>query len=350
LSRFLGEYRPVGRDLCAVTNFQIGARLPPGCRNMNENAKERIYDIQGYSVHDGPGIRTTVFLKGCPLTCPWCHSPESQRYAFELSWFDIRCIGTEKCGLCLKSCPQNALSQGEAEKSPADDSTLTKIRIDRCKCDACLACADACPAGALAPSGYDVTVDEVYRRVDGDRVFYGKDGGVTISGGEPMSQFAFAHALAKRCRKGGLGVCLDTTGYAPGEDYDKILPYVDLFLYDLKHMDTEKSLKTVGAGNELILKNAKRIAEKGGKLQIRIPIIPKLNATEENIKATAEFCRELGDAVTMVQLLPYHGFGGSKYTRLGRQYKLVNVASPSDEEMQKYLEMIRACGLPAQIH
>ncbi|SDE57491.1 glycyl-radical enzyme activating protein [Sporomusa acidovorans] len=317
---------------------------------MNEKVKGRIYDIQGYSVHDGPGIRTTVFLKGCPLTCLWCHSPESQRNDFELAWFAVRCVGLEKCGLCLKACPQGALSQASPEKSVLDHSLLTKISIDRSKCDNCLTCASACPSKALTSSGYDTTVEEVYRRVAKDRHYYGEDGGITISGGEPMAQFTFTYELAKRCKQDKLSVCLDTTGYAPGENYDRVLPYIDLFLFDLKHMDTKKSRKFVGAGNDLILANAKRIAENGGKLQIRIPVIPKLNASNENLIRTAQFCQELGQAVTLVQLLPYHAMGISKYVRIGRNYKLVNITPPSDEEMQKYLELIQSFGLPAQIH
>ncbi|WP_193708227.1 glycyl-radical enzyme activating protein [Alkalibaculum sporogenes] len=317
---------------------------------MSENIKGRVYDIQGYSVHDGPGIRTTVFLMGCPLTCLWCHSPESQNYDFQLSWFDMRCIGTVKCGLCINVCPNSALYEREPEKSLIDNSTITKINIDRSKCDNCLACTKVCPANALVPSGYDISLEDVFKRIIKDKKYYGKDGGVTISGGEPMEQFEFTYAIAKRCKESNLTVCVDTTGFAPGENYEKILPYVDLFLFDLKHMDPKRSRNFVGVDNELILENAKLIAKNGGKLQIRIPTIPKLNASMENMMKTADFCKDLGDAVTMIQLLPYHNMGTTKYLRIGLNYKLVNVDPPSDEEMQSYLDLMLSYDLPAQIH
>ncbi|NLL51718.1 MAG: glycyl-radical enzyme activating protein [Peptococcaceae bacterium] len=316
---------------------------------MTRDIKGKLYDIQGYSVHDGPGIRTTVFLKGCMLHCLWCHSPESISFDYELAWFETRCVGTEKCGLCLDVCPQGAISKAEPEKSATDGSLLTKIKIDRSKCRNCLICTQTCPAQALKPSGYEATVEEVFRKVAKDKIYFGQEGGVTISGGEPMAQFDFTLALAKRCKEEGISVCLDTTGYAPWENFQEILPYIDLFLYDLKHMDPDKCQKLVGVNNELILDNARRIAQNEGNLQIRVPVIPKLNATKENMEKTAAFCRELGNAVTLVQLLPYHSFGSAKYTRLGLPYKL-NITPPSDQEMREYLELMQSMGLKAQIH
>jgi len=316
---------------------------------MSTEIKGKLYDIQGYSVHDGPGIRTTVFLKGCVLRCPWCHSPESINFNFELSWFEVRCVGTEKCGLCWDVCPRGAISKAEPEKSSTDDSFITRIKIDWSKCRNCLSCTKTCPSQALKPSGYEATVEEVFKRVAKDKTFYGQEGGVTISGGEPMAQFEFTYELARRCKEDGISVCLDTTGYAPWENYRKILPYVDLFLYDLKHMDSDKCKELVGANNELILANARRIAENGGKLQIRVPVIPTLNDSWDNLEKTAAFCRELGEAVTLVQLLPYHSYGSAKYARLGLPYKL-NINPPSDQEMQKYLELMQSYGLKAQIH
>lgn len=312
--------------------------------------KGHLYDIQGYSVHDGPGIRTTVYVKGCPLSCLWCHSPESQRFDDELSYLPIRCVGSEKCGACLSRCPQGALSLAEEEKEILGENMIRRIQVDRGKCTNCLACVKSCPANALMSSGYVKTVDEVLARVLKDRDFYGTDGGLTISGGEPMAQFEFTYALAQKAKEAGISVCLDTTGYAAKEKIEEILPVIDLFLYDLKEMDSQKSKAFAGVNNEQILENARLIAEKGGKLQIRVPVIPKLNADMKNIRETAAFCKELGKAVTCVQVLPYHRMGIPKYERIGWKYKLTQVEQPDDAFMKERLEIFLQEGLPAQLN
>lgn len=317
---------------------------------MADEVYGNIYDIQKFSVHDGPGIRTDVFTKGCPLRCLWCHSPESQSFGADLAWMDIRCIGTQYGGMCLKACEYGAISEGETVTSLTDNTPITHPKIDRAKCTTCLKCADACPSKALYNTLRRVTVEDCMKSIRQDAKYYKRSGGgVTISGGEPMSQFEFTLALAKQCRQEGFSVALDTTGYAPWEHYKEILPYVNLFLYDLKHMDSKHSKALVGVPNELILDNARRIAAAGGRFQIRYPIIPKLNDSEENIKATAEFCAEIKDAIDVVQLLPYHKMGQTKYLRLGRPYRLKNVDPPSNEFMEKQLEYFKSLGLPAQI-
>lgn len=317
---------------------------------MIENVTGRIYDIQGFAVHDGPGVRTTVFLKGCPLRCLWCHSPESQRFEYELSWLPVKCVGAEKCGgLCLNACPHGALTLGEPEKSLQSDSMLTKPEVDRAKCDGCLKCAAVCPAKALAPSGREITVEEACARVERDRFVFEKDGGATISGGEPMHQFNFTYNLARKFSEIGIGVCLDTTGFAPPEQFLKILPYVELFLYDIKQMDSKKHQSFTGVPNELILSNARLLAENGGALQVRVPVIPKLTDDWDNLTRTAEFCASLGAAVKLVQLLPYHSTGKSKYVRLGWPYKLTQVEPPDEAFMQKALELFKSRGLPVRL-
>lgn len=310
-----------------------------------------LYDIQGYSVHDGPGIRTTVYLKGCPLRCLWCHSPESQTFTDELSYMKLRCVGIEACGACLRACPENALDLCAPEASLQDSTVmLTKVQVNREKCTNCMKCAAACPAEALLCDGYDMTVEETYRRILQDKLFFKETGGVTISGGEAMSQPDFTYALAEKCRSSGISVCIDTTGYCAGAELERMLPVTDLFLYDLKHMDSRKHRAFTGVGNERILENARLIARLGGKLQIRIPVIPKLNGSMENLRAAAEFCRTLGDAVTLVQLLPYHRMGIPKYERLDQRYRLVNVEPPDEDYMQARLRLFQDMGLRAQLH
>jgi pyruvate formate lyase activating enzyme len=316
-----------------------------------KNSAAHIYDIQGYAVHDGPGIRTTVYTKGCPLRCLWCHSPESQSYDFELGYLPIKCLGAELCqNACVNACPEGALSSDEPIKALDGSGMIQKAKIDRAKCTGCLKCAEACMPKALYASGRDTTVDEVYDRVIKDRGFFQNGGGITISGGEAMAQFEFTLNLAKRLKDSGIHICLDTTGFAPAEAFEEILPYVDLFLYDIKHMDSDTHKKLTGVPNELILDNARFLAECGGALQIRVPVIPKLTDSETNLRRTAEFCESLGEAVKLVQLLPYHKTGRMKYDRLGWRYKLTNVEPPDEAFMLKTLEMFQNTGLNCQLY
>ena len=318
---------------------------------MAEMQYGNVYDIQKFSVHDGPGIRTDVYLKGCPLHCLWCHSPESQGFGHDVAFMDVRCVGKEDCGLCDTACDRGALSWGEPVKDLTGEKEIRRPVIDRQKCDVCLKCVEACPANALYDPLKRMSVDEVMHQVLLDKKYYDKSGGgVTISGGEPMSQFEFTLALCKRCQEEGVNVALDTTGFAPTEQYLAILPYVNLFLYDLKHMDTFHHQRLTGVPNELILHNARELVKAGARFQVRFPMIPKLNISPENIRATAEFCREIQEGIDVVQLLPYHKFGSMKYIRLGIPYRLTNVEPPSDEFMKEQLAYFQSCGLPAMIH
>jgi pyruvate formate lyase activating enzyme len=227
---------------------------------------------------------------------------------------------------------------------------IQKAKIDRAKCTGCLKCTEVCFAGAVYPSGRDTTVSEVFDRVMKDAGFFKNGGGITVSGGEAMAQFDFTLNLVKRLKAAGIHICLDTTGYAPAEQFEAILPYIDLFLYDIKHMDSAKHRSFTGVGNEMILENARYLAGHGGALQIRVVVIPKLTGEETDLRKTAEFCASLGGAVKLVQLLPYHKTGRMKYDRLGLRYKLTNVEPPDDDFMLKTLEMFRSCGLNAQLH
>lgn len=314
-----------------------------------------VYDIQGFSVQDGPGIRTTVFLKGCPLRCPWCHSPESQRFDIQLSWQARKCIGLELCGLCLNACPREALSPGEmtvpAAGGAATGGEIRLVQVDWGRCDDCGACAEACPAGALSMWGKDYTVTEVVERVLRDRPFFEKSGGgATISGGEPFSQSKFTLVLLRALKEQGIHTAVDTTGYAPWEVIEKALPYIDLFLLDLKHMDGASHKAAMGVPSELILENARRIAAAGGRMQIRVPLIPRYNDSEENIHAVGGFVKELGDAVTGVQLLPYHAMGVPKLERIKHEGPILEATPLSDEQVERIKAILDGYGLVVTIH
>lgn len=318
---------------------------------MGSNIKGKIYDIQGFSVQDGPGIRTTVFLKGCPLRCPWCHSPESQRFDSQLSWLKIKCVGIDLCGECLNVCPHNAISPGQRQYSELKQQELQLIEIDFSLCDDCGECVKKCYAKALYMSGEDYTVEEVLERVLKDKAFYDSSGGgVTISGGEPLAQPEFTIELLKACKKEGLHTALDTTGFVKWEWIKEALPYTDLFLYDLKNMNSDLHEKIIGVRNETILENALKIAEAGGKFQIRIPIIPMFSDSEENIKETGEFCKKLGNAVDMIQLLPYHNLGVVKYERIKHEGPILEAVPPKQEKVNSLKAILEDMGLKVTVH
>ena len=310
----------------------------------------KLYDIQGFSVQDGPGIRTTAFLKGCPLRCPWCHSPESQSYEDQLSWISMRCQGIEACdSRCIKACPKGAIELGPTRLDAKTMEELQTIHVNRDLCDNCGKCAEVCHPQALYICGKDYTVEELVQRLLQDRKFFKMGGGVTISGGECLTQPEFTSQVLKRLKEEGINTAVDTTGFCKWEVIERILPYTDLFLYDLKHMDSEKHMAVVAVPNEPILENAKKIAAAGGKMQVRIPVIPMFNHDEENIRKTAEFCKELGDAVTVIQLLPYHNMGVSKYMRISDK-PVAEATPPSDAYMQKLKGIMEEYGLPVTIH
>jgi pyruvate formate lyase activating enzyme len=311
----------------------------------------KVFDIQGFSVHDGPGIRTTVFLKGCNLRCPWCHSPESQRFQTELCWMEMRCVGIEKCGLCLSACPKSAVSKGRTTESAIDGSQMQAIVVDRARCDDCGACARVCSAKALYMCGVDYAVDEVVERLLKDAPFYNRSGGgVTVSGGECLCQPDFTLSLLKASKEHAIHTAVDTAGDVGYRHIEAILPYTDLFLYDLKSMNSAQHMRVIGVPNERILENAKKIAQDGGKLQVRIPTIPRFNDSKASFAKMGRFVAELGDAVTAVQLLPYHNLGTAKYERLQRTVPALVAEPPTDELMNARKEQLEALGLSVMIH
>jgi pyruvate formate lyase activating enzyme len=311
----------------------------------------KVYDIQGFSVQDGPGIRTTVFLKGCPLRCPWCHSPESQQFFSQLSWMSMRCVGMEKCGKCLSACSKGAIIPGKWTRHAATQEDIRHIHVDRSICDNCGDCAAVCYQKALYICGTDYTVDELLKRLLKDLPFYqNSGGGVTVSGGEPLSQPEFTLQLLQRLKECGIHTALDTSGYAEYELIERVFPYTDLFLYDLKHMDSVQHRKVIGVSNERILENASRIAKAGGKMQIRIPVIPDFNDSEESMRNTGMFCRSLGEAVTVIQLLPYHNLGVMKYLRIDDRKAVLEAEPPSDAAIRSLKELLESLGLPVTVH
>ena len=310
----------------------------------------KTYDIQGFSVQDGPGVRTTVFLKGCPLRCPWCHSPESQRFDTELNWMNIRCLGIDACGSCLGVCPHDCIKRGETSRNAIGDE-IVYPEVDKTNCDECGICAQSCKATALYMCGTDMTVDEVMHRIERDMPFYeDSGGGVTVSGGECLSQPEFTLELLKRCKELGVHTAVDTTGFIRWEIIETILPYTDLFLYDLKCMDSALHRQVIGVPNELILENAVKIANAGGKLWIRIPVMPMFNESEEHFDRYGEFLSGISDAVVIIQLLPYHKMGTSKYARLLTNQQVFVTEPPSDELMEERKLQLEALGFKVRIH
>ena len=290
-----------------------------------------IFDIRKYSIHDGPGIRTAVFFKGCPLECGWCHNPEGHAIHPELIFRNTRCI---LCDDCLTVCPNDAVTrQGNA------------IQIDRTRCKVSGECAAVCNAEALQVIGKKMTVQQVIAEIERDTVFYEQSGGgVTFTGGEPLAQPLFLLDLLAACRERGISVALDTCGYAPWPVLNKISPLVDLFLYDLKLIDEPRHHQWTGVSNKLILSNLRQLLEGGLKILIRIPIIPGINDDEENLRQTGTFLASLPN-VPPLELLPYHDIAQGKYAGLGREYKLPKILSPTPVRMEEIASMMQAYGL-----
>ncbi|MBR6430775.1 MAG: glycyl-radical enzyme activating protein [Oscillospiraceae bacterium] len=311
----------------------------------------KFYDMQGFSVHDGPGIRLTLFMKGCPLHCLWCHSPESQAFPTELNWMEIKCVGIEKCGNCLNVCPHDCIKPGKKKLDLQSNQEITLVDTDRTNCDNCGKCAEVCTAKALYMCGTDYTLEEVMQRVRRDVPFFKRSGGgVTVSGGECLCQHEFLLEILKQCKSEGIHTAVDTTGFAPWSSIEPVLPYTDLFLYDLKNMDSRLHKLATGVPNELILENAQKIAKAGGKFQIRIPMIPLFNDSQESFEQFGKFILTLGDAVEVVQLLPYHKMGTVKWERLQRHNKVFESVPPKDELVQARKAYLESLGLNVMIH
>ena len=354
---------------------------------MNDFAKEKsgyngkgiTFNIQRWSIQDGPGIRTTIFLKGCPLNCGWCANPESKRSHPEIMTRDILCIG---CGKCKEICPQKAISIIEtssketvyssmrqtgcqAQSSDSADEngdgladsgreiTIEKERtrnINWSLCNYCLKCAEVCPAKAIIISGEEKTVDEVMEVVLKDMSFYRRTkGGLTISGGEPLMQWQFTMDLLKSAKKRGIHTALDTTGFGSWAILEELLEYTNLLLYDVKHTDSSKHKEATGVGNELILKNLRKAVKKC-TVWIRRVVIPGFNDSDAETEALAQLVASLDPLPAKLSLLPYHKFAESKYESIGMTYTYSHVKPPLPEkikELKKVMESL--CSIKVDI-
>jgi pyruvate formate lyase activating enzyme len=291
----------------------------------------RIFDIKRYSIHDGPGIRTTVFFKGCPLSCLWCHNPEGIASGPELMHWPSRC---SRCYSCVAACPLKAIAKDMSGG----------VLIDKKQCDLCGRCAEACLADAMQLVGTETTVEDLVHEVEKDRVFYEQSGGgVTLSGGDPASQPAFLVKLLDALRTRGIHVAVDISGLAPASLIEKIAARADLILYDLKHMDEGKHRDLTGASNVPILENLRLLAANGTAVWVRIPLMAGVNDDEENIGATIAFLQSL-EKIKNVGLLPYHAGGLEKAGRLGKEACFRKFEAPSEARLAAIEVAFRGAG------
>lgn len=300
----------------------------------------RIFDIQGMSTHDGPGGRTLVFFKGCPLRCYWCCNPEGLHRYNEVMYRASNCV---RCGRCAKSCEKRAISLESIEEG---------ILIDRDLCKDCnlFECVNACYHEGLKLAARDMTVDQVMRRLNSDSRFWGSNGGVTLGGGECMAQHEFVLQLLKACKQNYYHTAIETSGMASEESYLSVLPYLDWIFMDIKHMDSNRHKLATGCDNSLILRNMRTIAEnrrKNTQMIVRIPCIIGFNDTCENITATANYVKSLG--LSEVNILPFHRLGASKYKQLHKSYSCEEMKPPLDEDMERIRGYVEDCGIACYV-
>ena len=292
----------------------------------------KIFEIKRFAVHDGPGIRTTVFFKGCPLSCRWCHNPEGISYDLEIALLERLCAG---CGECFAACPQGLHTM--------DESGAHTFEREGCKL--CMTCADACMPQAIKLFGTDYTPEALYKIAAEDIDFYKQSGGgVTCSGGEPLMQPGFAADFLRLCKINGIHTSVDTSGCAPWAAFETILPFTDLFLYDIKHMDPLEHKKLTGVDNRLILENLAKLSGQGVPVEIRMPVIPGLNDDEENILRSAGFFKNLKQ-VTLIRPLPYHALSGSKYASMGKKHAMPAATGNENAAVRRVSEILKAEGL-----
>lgn len=302
---------------------------------MSADVTGMVFNIQRYSIDDGPGIRTTVFLKGCPLRCPWCSNPESQSAAPQLQYRYTSC---KKCGTCAGVCPNGAITL-------TDDG----IAIDRAKCVVCGTCVKECPADALTIKGERMTVGQVWKVIRRDAVYYETSGGgVTCSGGEILAQPDFVAAIFKKCHEEGIHTCADTSGFGSAEAMRAVLEHADLVYFDLKHMDPRRHEELMGVPLDTILENLRLAADSGVDITIRIPLIPEYNSSEENLEATAAAVRDIAPSA-VISVLPYHKYGANKYASIGMEYTLDDLRECTPEELDRAREIFVSHGFECAV-
>ncbi len=304
----------------------------------DEEIRGTVFNIQFFNLHDGPGTRTLVFFKGCPLRCQWCSNPESMSRLPELGLNRTLC---NQCGKCLDVCPVQALFFTDKEN----------LNVDRQKCNSCGKCIEACYEEVLTVYGNEMTAGEVFEEVNRDKMFYeGTGGGITVSGGEPLLQPDFLAAVFRLCQAAGIHTCLETTGYTNAQVWEKVIPVTDHILFDLKHMDSHQHQRFTGKPNKLILDSAARVAGSGIPMMFRMPLIPGFNDSLENIGATADFVKNLdGKNVLGIELMPYHRMGLGKYECLDRQYSFNDVKAFEPEDVESIRQKIEESGVACKV-
>jgi pyruvate formate lyase activating enzyme len=291
-----------------------------------------ITNIQKYSVHDGPGIRDLIFMKGCPLKCIWCSNPETQSLNHQLAYNSMKCIGVDLCGSCIKICDNYALSADEHNK----------IKVDRSKCNNCQKCVEVCCSKAMHIFGSLMTIDEVFKKTQNQPGAWRSNGGITVSGGEPLLQADFVAALLRKYKNAGVHTAIETSGFAPWEKLELVAQWCSLIHYDIKILDNQKHKEYTGVDNKIILENLKKLRERFPEVDliVRTPVIPNINDQEQDIMEIVDFLKTVPN-LTDYELLPYHGYGSSKYKQLGMVYELEGIGSLEKEPIYELNQRVR---------